>query len=55
MSRATLAAGAAPNTTDNLRAWIRDPDTFKPGALMPAMQLSDQETNEVVAYLATLH
>ena len=55
MSRATIAAGAAPNTTDNLRAWIRDPDTFKPGALMPAMQLSDQETNEVVAYLATLH
>ena len=55
MSRATIAAGAAANTPGNLRAWIQDPNTFKPGALMPAMQLSDQETNEVVAYLTTLH
>jgi cytochrome c oxidase subunit 2 len=55
MSRATIAAGAATNTTDNLRAWIQDPNKFKPGALMPAMQLSDEETNEVVAYLSTLH
>ncbi|HTW78657.1 MAG TPA: cytochrome c oxidase subunit II [Terracidiphilus sp.] len=55
MSRATIAAGAAANTPDNLRAWIQDPNNFKPGALMPAMQLSDEETNEVVAYLSTLH
>jgi cytochrome c oxidase subunit II len=54
MSRATIAAGAANNTPDNLRSWIEDPNTFKPGALMPAMQLSDRETQEVVAYLATL-
>ena len=54
MSRATIAAGAAANTPENLRAWIENPNTFKPGALMPAMQLSDQETNEVVAYLTTL-
>jgi cytochrome c oxidase subunit 2 len=54
MSRATIAAGAAGNTPDNLRSWIQDPNTFKPGALMPAMQLNDVETNEVVAYLATL-
>jgi len=55
MSRATIAAGAAANTPDNLRAWIHDPGTFKPGAQMPAMQLSDQQTDEVVAYLSTLH
>jgi cytochrome c oxidase subunit II len=55
MSRATIAAGAAANTPANLRAWIKDPNTFKPGALMPAMQLSNQQTNEVVAYLTTLH
>ena len=55
MSRATIAAGAADNTPDNLRSWIRDPNTLKPGALMPAMQLSDKETDEVVAYLTTLH
>jgi cytochrome c oxidase subunit 2 len=55
MSRATIAAGAAANTPENLRAWIQDPNTFKPGALMPAMQLSDKEVDEVVAYLSTLH
>lgn len=54
MSRTTIAAGAATNTPDNLRAWIQDPNTFKRGALMPAMQLNDKETNEVVAYLSTL-
>lgn len=55
MTRATIAAGAADNTPENLRSWIQDPNTFKSGALMPAMHLSDQETNEVVAYLTTLH
>jgi cytochrome c oxidase subunit 2 len=55
MSRATIAAGVATNTPENLRAWIHDPNSFKSGALMPAMQLSDEETNEVVAYLSTLH
>jgi cytochrome c oxidase subunit II len=55
MSRATLASGAAMNTPENLHAWIADPNTFKPGALMPAMQLSDHDTDLVVAYLETLH
>ncbi|HUB17106.1 MAG TPA: cytochrome c oxidase subunit II [Acidobacteriaceae bacterium] len=54
-SRATIAAGAAMNTPQNLRAWIQDPNTFKPGALMPAMQLSDEQVDELVAYLDTLH
>jgi cytochrome c oxidase subunit II len=54
MSRSTIAAGAAENTRDNLRSWIENPNTLKPGALMPAMQLSDEETNEVVTYLETL-
>lgn len=55
MSRATIAAGAADNTPANLRAWIKNPDTFKPGAHMPAMHLSDEQVNQVVAYLETLH
>ena len=55
MSRATIASGAVANTPENLRAWIQDPNTFKPGALMPAMQLSNQQIDEVVAYLLTLH
>jgi cytochrome c oxidase subunit II len=55
MSRATIASGAARNTPQNLRDWLKDPDHFKQGSLMPAMQLSDQQLDELVAYLSTLH
>lgn len=54
MSRATIAAGAAPNTPEKLHAWIANPDALKPGALMPAMKLSDDQIKQVVAYLTTL-
>lgn len=54
MSRETLASGAMDNTPPNLRQWIKSPDTFKSGALMPAMQLSDKQLDEVTAYLETL-
>ena len=55
MSRETLASGITTNTRENLRLWIQNPDTFKPGALMPAMNLTDKELDEVTAYLLTLH
>lgn len=54
MSRETIAAGAALNNRENLRLWIKDPDTFKPGALMPAMQLDDQDLDAVTDYLQSL-
>jgi len=54
MSRATLASGATDNTPQNLRQWIKSPDTFKKGALMPAMQLSDEQLDQLTAYLETL-
>jgi cytochrome c oxidase subunit 2 len=54
MSRSTIAAGAMDNTPQNLRRWLQDPAAFKGGALMPAMQLSDQQLDQVTAYLATL-
>ncbi|MCU1301016.1 MAG: cytochrome c oxidase, subunit [Candidatus Sulfotelmatobacter sp.] len=54
MSRDTIAAGAATNTPENLRQWILNPDAIKPGSLMPAMQLSDQDLNALTAYLETL-
>jgi cytochrome c oxidase subunit 2 len=55
MSRETIASGAAPNTTENLRLWIQNPDSIKPGSKMPAMGLSDHQLDAVTAYLATLH
>jgi len=54
MSRATLASGAMDNTPANLRQWIKSPETFKRGALMPAMQLTDEQLDQVTAYLETL-
>ena len=54
MGRVTLASGAMDNTPANLRQWIKSPDTFKSGALMPAMQLSNKQLDEVTAYLETL-
>jgi len=54
MSRATIAAGAAENTKDNLRLWIQDPEAIKRGSLMPAMQLSKSDLDALVDYLETL-
>jgi cytochrome c oxidase subunit 2 len=54
MSRDTIASGAAPNTPENLRNWIRNPDAIKPGSKMPAMGLSDPELDAVTQYLETL-
>jgi cytochrome c oxidase subunit 2 len=55
MSRETIASGAADNTGDNLRVWIQNPATIKPGALMPAMNLTDKELDAVTAYMLSLH
>ena len=54
MSRDTIASGAAPNTPQRLRLWIKNPDAIKPGSKMPAMGLSDQEVDSVATYLETL-
>ncbi len=54
MSRDTIAAGAALNTSKNLRLWITDPNKIKPGSLMPAMELDDQALDALTAYLETL-
>jgi cytochrome c oxidase subunit II len=40
MIRETIASGAAPNTSENLRLWIQNPDGIKPGSKMPAMGLN---------------
>jgi cytochrome c oxidase subunit 2 len=54
MSRETIAAGAAPNTRETLRAWLLDPSHIKPGSYMPAMKLSDGDLDQLVDYLITL-
>ena len=54
MSRETIGAGVAMNTPEHLKIWVHDPSVMKPGALMPAMNLSDTELDDLIAYLVTL-
>jgi cytochrome c oxidase subunit 2 len=54
MSRTTLGSGMIPNTRENLRAWIKDPQAIKHGNLMPNLQLNFRELDEVVDYLSSL-
>jgi cytochrome c oxidase subunit II len=54
MSRETIASGGAPNTHENLKLWITNPDAIKPGSLMPAMNLNDRDLAALAAYLETL-
>jgi cytochrome c oxidase subunit 2 len=53
-SRDTIGSGAIENTPENLRKWIADPNTMKPGALMPAMRLNDHDLDAVTKYMTTL-
>ncbi len=54
MSRQTLASGMIPNTPEELRRWVKDPQTIKPGCLMPAFGLSSHDRELIVGYLLTL-
>jgi cytochrome c oxidase subunit 2 len=54
MSRRTLGSGVVRNSPQALQAWVDDPAVMKPGVLMPAMKLSNDELNKLTAYLVTL-
>ncbi len=54
MSRDTIASGLLPNTPENLRKWIHDPAAVKPGTLMPKVEMTDEQLNQIAAYLETL-
>lgn len=51
--RPQLASGE-PNTPANIRGWIKDPQARKPGTQMPNLGLSDKESDDLTAFLATL-
>ena len=53
-TRQTLGAGVAPRTPADIRAWLANPDSLKPGCYMPDMKLTPQQLDGLVAYLETL-
>jgi cytochrome c oxidase subunit 2 len=54
MSRQMIAAGTLPNSPATIAAWIANPQSQKPGTLMPNLQLSGEEVGAIDAWLATL-
>lgn len=54
MSRDTIASGMLPNTPEDLRKWIQDPPAMKEGTLMPKVDMTDDQLNQITAYLETL-
>ncbi|MDB5339036.1 MAG: cytochrome c oxidase subunit 2 [Planctomycetaceae bacterium] len=54
MSRQTLASGMIPNTPENLRAWLVNPQNIKAGCLMPAFGLNKHDLDQIVDYLLVL-
>ena len=50
--RPTLAAGAVPNTPENLANWIKNAPSMKPGTAMPPFEsLTDPQTRDLAAFL----
>jgi cytochrome c oxidase subunit 2 len=49
--RRTLAAGLLANNPENLAKWISDPQTVKPKCLMPNLDLTLSQVDDLVAYL----
>ena len=53
-SRTTIAAGILPNTHENMKHWLEDPQAIKPGNMMPNLHLRPQDVDALVAYLHSL-
>ncbi len=53
-SRATLAANLMASTPENVARWIENPDHMKPGARMPNLGMTGEQSKALAAYLASL-
>jgi cytochrome c oxidase subunit 2 len=54
-SRDELGGGVLQNSPQNLRRWLQDPQTIKPGCKMPNFKLSDEQVQQVAAYLESIN
>jgi cytochrome c oxidase subunit II len=54
MSRQTIAAGMTPNTAEELRKWLNDPQQIKDGCLMPRFGLNARSVELLVKYMTAL-
>lgn len=52
--RWSLGAGTVPNDDAHLRAWVDNPQQFKPGIAMPPQSIPPADLPDLVAYLRSL-
>jgi cytochrome c oxidase subunit 2 len=52
--RRQLASGVIENTPANMRLWLKSPQHIKPGALMPDFNFTDEQLDQLAAYLSAL-
>lgn len=50
----TMIAGELPNTPPNLTYWIQHPREVEPKTAMPELGVTQDEANDIAAYLYTL-
>ena len=53
-SRRTIGAGILENNHGNLSGWVANPQTVKPGNLMPRTHINSADLRSLVEYLETL-
>jgi cytochrome c oxidase subunit 2 len=53
-SRRQLGSGILENTAANMRLWLKSPQHIKPGALMPDFAFTDEQLDQLSAYLSSL-
>jgi len=53
-ARARIGAGTLDNSPDELRRWVANPHSVKPGVRMPANTIEPNDMKALIAYLETL-
>ncbi len=54
MASRVYIGGVLQNSSDNMIAWLKDPQAFEPLSAMPGLGLTDQDARDITAYLYTL-
>jgi cytochrome c len=54
IARRAYITGSIPNTPANLMRWIREPQKVDARTIMPDMNISEQQSRDIAAYLYTL-
>jgi cytochrome c oxidase subunit 2 len=54
MDRGVIAGASMEYTIENLKTWLANPPKWKPGSYMPNLGLTQQEIDDLAAFLETL-